>query len=73
MADARAALRAIRDKAAPFVSRGDRSGTHQAELALWKVAGVDLETGNLAVTSDRPIDFDRIVEAVAEAGDYTVS
>ena len=34
---------------------------------------VDLETGNLAVTSDRPIDFDRIVEAVAEAGDYTVS
>ena len=34
---------------------------------------VDLETGNLAVTSDRPIDFDRIVGAVAEAGDYTVS
>ena len=34
---------------------------------------VDLETGNLAVTSDRPIEFDRIVEAVAEAGDYTVS
>ena len=34
---------------------------------------VDLETGNLAVTSDRPIDFDRIVEAVAEAGDYTVA
>ena len=34
---------------------------------------VDLETGNLAVTSDRPIDFDRIVEAVAEAGDYSVA
>lgn len=42
--DIAAALRAIRDKAAPFVSRGDRSGTHQAELALWKKAGVDLET-----------------------------
>jgi tungstate transport system substrate-binding protein len=27
---------------APFVSRGDRSGTHMAELALWKAAGVDL-------------------------------
>jgi len=36
-----AALRAIKAKAAPFVSRGDRSGTHQAELALWKQAGID--------------------------------
>jgi tungstate transport system substrate-binding protein len=37
-----AALKAIRDKQAPFVSRGDRSGTNQAELALWKVAGIDI-------------------------------
>jgi tungstate transport system substrate-binding protein len=37
-----AALRAIRQKQAPFVSRGDRSGTHQAELALWATAGIDL-------------------------------
>ncbi|HEX3632300.1 MAG TPA: substrate-binding domain-containing protein [Casimicrobiaceae bacterium] len=28
---------------APFVSRGDRSGTHIAELALWKVAGIDID------------------------------
>jgi tungstate transport system substrate-binding protein len=27
----------------PFVSRGDKSGTHAAELRLWKAAGVDLE------------------------------
>ena len=33
---------------------------------------VDLETGALRVTSATPIDFDRIVEAVAEAGDYKV-
>jgi tungstate transport system substrate-binding protein len=26
----------------PFVSRGDRSGTHQAELARWIVAGIDI-------------------------------
>jgi len=39
-----AALKAIQAKAAPFVSRGDRSGTHAAELALWKLAGIDLET-----------------------------
>jgi tungstate transport system substrate-binding protein len=37
-----AALKAIKDKAAPFVSRGDRSGTHQAELRLWQIAGVDI-------------------------------
>jgi tungstate transport system substrate-binding protein len=36
-----AALAAIRAKSAPFVSRGDKSGTHQAELALWKLAGID--------------------------------
>ena len=35
------ALRAIEAKSAPFVSRGDRSGTHAAELALWKAAGLD--------------------------------
>ena len=27
----------------PFVSRGDRSGTHAAELRYWKAAGVDLD------------------------------
>jgi tungstate transport system substrate-binding protein len=36
------ALKKIQSAQAPFVSRGDRSGTHMAELALWKVAGVDL-------------------------------
>jgi tungstate transport system substrate-binding protein len=40
--DIAAALAAIRAKQAPFVSRGDRSGTHQAELALWKGAGIDV-------------------------------
>ncbi len=37
-----AALTAIKNKGAPFISRGDKSGTHQAELALWKVAGIDI-------------------------------
>ncbi|MEA2992040.1 MAG: tungstate transport system substrate-binding protein [Alphaproteobacteria bacterium] len=37
-----AALTAIKQKAAPFVSRGDRSGTHAAELDLWKAAGIDI-------------------------------
>lgn len=36
-----AGLKAIHDKGAAFVSRGDKSGTHSAELALWKAASLD--------------------------------
>ena len=39
-----AALRKVKSGAAPFVSRGDRSGTHMAELALWKTADIDIAT-----------------------------
>lgn len=35
------ALKKIAEKQAPFVSRGDQSGTHVRELAMWKRAGVD--------------------------------
>jgi tungstate transport system substrate-binding protein len=50
-ADAADALRRISDAGATFASRGDDSGTHAKELALWKLAGVEpsgdwyLETG----------------------------
>src|SRR3979411_1414587 len=40
--DIETALKAIQAKGAPFVSRGDKSGTHSAELALWKQADVDI-------------------------------
>jgi tungstate transport system substrate-binding protein len=40
--DITAALGAIKAKGADFISRGDKSGTHQAELNLWKVAGIDI-------------------------------
>ncbi len=38
--DMLAALKAIKE-GRPFISRGDKSGTHSAELALWKAAGID--------------------------------
>src|ERR1700761_7582486 len=38
------ALQTIKARGAPFISRGDRSGTNIAELALWKAAGVDIAT-----------------------------
>jgi tungstate transport system substrate-binding protein len=40
--DITAALGAIKAKGADFISRGDKSGTHQAELNLWKIAGIDI-------------------------------
>lgn len=36
------ALKAIQAKNASFISRGDRSGTHSAELNLWKATGIDI-------------------------------
>jgi tungstate transport system substrate-binding protein len=42
MSDVVTALQAIKAKEAPFISRGDRSGTHTAELDLWKAAGIDI-------------------------------
>jgi tungstate transport system substrate-binding protein len=39
--DAASALGRIAETKSPFVSRGDDSGTHKAELALWRDAGVD--------------------------------
>ena len=39
-----AALKTLKDKGVAFISRGDKSGTHQAELNLWKIAGIDIAT-----------------------------
>jgi tungstate transport system substrate-binding protein len=41
--DITAALVKIEQSKSPFVSRGDKSGTHAAELRLWKLAGIDIE------------------------------
>ncbi len=43
--DVNAALKAIADTKSGFISRGDKSGTHAAELRYWKSAGVDPESG----------------------------
>jgi tungstate transport system substrate-binding protein len=40
--DIAAALKKLATGNQPFVSRGDKSGTHAAELRLWKAAGIDL-------------------------------
>ncbi len=43
MTDVVAALAQIAATPAPFVSRGDDSGTHKLELSLWEAAGIDVK------------------------------
>ena len=43
--DIQAALQKIAAAQAPFVSRGDKSGTHAAELRYWKGAGIAIAPG----------------------------
>jgi tungstate transport system substrate-binding protein len=42
--EAAAALNKIASSKAPFISRGDDSGTHTKEQALWKATGLPMET-----------------------------
>lgn len=41
--EAIALLQQLSNQARPFVSRGDNSGTHKAELRLWDAAGIDVD------------------------------
>lgn len=41
--DVAKALQVIKDKQADFISRGDRSGTHIAEINLWNGSGIDID------------------------------
>lgn len=43
MKDVAKALQVIKDKQADFISRGDRSGTHIAEINLWNGSGIDID------------------------------
>ena len=43
MKDVAAALNIVKSKGATFISRGDKSGTHIAEINLWKAVGIDIE------------------------------
>ena len=44
--DIQVALQKISATQAPFVSRGDKSGTHAAELRYWKGAGITMAPGS---------------------------
>ena len=59
------ALQTLKAKAAPFISRGDRSGTNIAELALWKEAGIDI--ANDKGPSDKGVWYKEIGQGMGAA------
>ena len=71
--DAPAALRAIANARAPFVSRGDKSGTDALEHRLWKAAGIDPATIGGGWYRDIGGGMGAALNAAAAMGAYTLS
>jgi tungstate transport system substrate-binding protein len=71
--DIATALKAIEAKGAPFVTRGDRSGTHAAELALWIVAGIDIAAAKGAWYREAKEGMGATLEAARAANAYVLS
>jgi tungstate transport system substrate-binding protein len=71
--DILAALQAINTAASPFVSRGDNSGTHSAELALWKAAGLDPASAKPAWYREIGQGMGAALNAAGATGAYVLS
>src|ERR1700753_1901216 len=67
------ALQAIKDKGASFISRGDRSGTHIAELAMWKAAGIDIDQGKGAWYQSIGQGMGAALNTASASGAYVLS
>jgi len=71
--DIATALKAIEAKGAPFVTRGDRSGTHAAELALWIVAGIDISSAKGAWYRESGQGMTAALDAARTANAYMLA
>lgn len=73
MTDAVAAFEAIAAQQAAFVSRGDDSGTHAAEQALWEAAGVEVEAVSGAWYREAGQGMGATINLATGLGAYTLS
>jgi tungstate transport system substrate-binding protein len=71
--DVLTALQRIKAKSASFISRGDRSGTHIAELALWKDAGIDITTDKAAWYKEIGQAMGAALNMASASGAYVLS
>lgn len=73
MKEAAAALKQIAASKSLFDSRGDNSGTHKAELALWKHMGVDVKAASGTWYRETGSGMGATLNAAAGMGAYTIS
>ena len=71
--DIAAALKRIAATGQPFVSRGDKSGTHSAELRQWKRAGIDLAAARPAGYKDCGCGMGPALNMAAATNAYVLS
>ena len=72
-ADAAAALVRIARRRAPFVSRGDDSGTHKRELSLWAQAGIDVAVHSGTWYRETGSGMGATLNTAAAMGAYTMT
>ena len=68
-----AALMRVAEARLPFVSRGDDSGTHQREVSLWALAGIDTETADPAWYRAAGAGMGATLNTAAGMGAYVMS
>lgn len=71
--DTAEALRRNAATGAPFVSRGDRSAAHEAELRFWRAAGVDPEQGRGRWYREVTQGMGAALDAAAAQGAYVLA
>ncbi|WP_119355436.1 substrate-binding domain-containing protein [Azohydromonas sediminis] len=71
--DIAAALARVAAAGAPFVSRGDRSGTHTAERRYWQAAGVDLDARKPAGYRECGCGMGPALNIAASSGAYVLA
>lgn len=67
------ALKKLSDTGAAFISRGDKSGTHSAELRQWKLAGVDLAAAKPAGYKECGCGMGQALNIAASSNAYVLS
>jgi tungstate transport system substrate-binding protein len=71
--DITAALKKVGASGAPFVSRGDKSGTHAAELRYWKAAGTDIAAAKPAGYKECGCGMGPALNIAASTGAYVLA
>ncbi|MNZ72281.1 PBP superfamily domain protein [compost metagenome] len=67
------ALKRLGDTGSGFVSRGDKSGTHSAELRQWKLAGIDLAAAKPAGYKECGCGMGQALNIAASTNAYVLS